>query len=116
MRRQDGAAFFLNSFDLGFSWYVQAVDINSTLITISGDLEGGGMFSSSMSLGRFFATKSIGSSITELRISMDLVSGGYLALDNFNVADSRDLPEPASLALVGAAFAGLGLARRKRSR
>jgi hypothetical protein len=113
MRRQDGAAFLLDSFDLGLSWYVQDVDVNSTLVTISGDLAGGGSFSSSTTLGRSFATQTVGSAITELRISVDLVSGGYLSLDNFNVRDTT-LPEPASLALVGLALAGMGFARRSR--
>ena len=117
MARVGGGAFTIDSFDLGLSWYVNDADIDSTLIYISGDLEGGGTFSSSTKLGRSFETFSVGRSITELRISMDLQAGGYLSLDNFNLRSSNSVPEPASYALAGLALAGLTslrLARRAR--
>jgi hypothetical protein len=48
-------------------------------------------------------------------LRIDLLQGGYAAMDNFRVAasDQRgDVPEPANLALGGAALAALALARR----
>jgi hypothetical protein len=114
LQRVGGGAFTLDSFDLGLSWFVGDADINSTLITISGDLAAGGSFSSSTTANRSFATQILGQTITALRVSMDLQTDGYLSLDNFSVQlPPRVLAAPGSWALVGLALAGLALMRRR---
>jgi len=54
-------------------------------------------------------------------LQIDELQGGYAALDNFVIAasdnpgDVGQVPEPATLALLGIGLAGMGWARRRRS-
>jgi hypothetical protein len=54
-------------------------------------------------------------------LQIDELQGGYAALDNFVIAasdnpgDVGQVPEPASLALLGIGLAGMGWARRRRA-
>lgn len=105
-----GAAFYLDSLDLGLSWYVPDVDVGS-VVTVTYLLAGGGSGSVSATLDRSYSTLVIGQDVLSASISGGR-GFGYISLDNV-VVDTQ-LPEPESAGLALVALLGAGAATRRR--
>ena len=105
-----GAAFFLDRLDIGLSWYVQDVDVGST-VTLTYLLAAGGSGSVTAVLDRSYTTLVIGQQV----LSASITGGrdfGYISLDN--VVVNNQLPEPASAGLALLALVGAGAASLRR--
>ncbi|MFG6412958.1 PEP-CTERM sorting domain-containing protein [Roseateles sp. DC23W] len=104
-----GAAFYLDSLELGLSWYVPDADVGS-LVTVAYVLAAGGNGSVDAALGRSYTTLAVGQDVLSVTISGGR-SFGYVSLDNMVV---NNVPEPESAALALVALLGAGAARRCR--
>lgn len=102
-----GAAFYLDSLELGLSWYVPDADVGS-FVTVAYVLAAGGSGSVDAALGRSYTTLAVGQDVLSVTISGGR-SFGYVSLDNLVV---NNVPEPESAALALVALLGAGAARR----
>lgn len=115
-----GNAFSLTGFD-GAEAHGQASGLWARGIMVTGYLAGGGTVSQSFALDWLQDGPGAGIDFQAFTLSgFDNLSyvtftnnggGSFFSLDNIK---ANDVPEPASLALLGLGLAGLGAARRKR--
>lgn len=105
----DGAAFYLDSLELGLSWYVPDAEVGS-LVTVTYALAAGGTGSVEAALGRSYSRLAVGEQVLSVNVSGSR-SFGYVSLDNMVV---NNVPEPESAALALVALLGAGAARRCR--
>lgn len=106
--RTDGGGFDLNSFEMAISWYSSA---ESTTVDVTAFFAAGGPSTQTLTLLPALQTYDL-NLLDVSRVNVTgLASGdGYWVMDNVNV----DIPEPASLALVGVGLIGVGLLVRRR--
>jgi hypothetical protein len=107
----DGKAFSLSQLDLGLSYYTGTQDT----VLLTGNIAGGGSVSKTLNLTQSFQTFQLtGFDNLNSLVVGQLSHGGYLAYDNINYTQGAQVPEPASLALLGLGFAGIALSRRRK--
>ncbi|MFU2489417.1 PEP-CTERM sorting domain-containing protein [Thauera sp. WH-1] len=101
---------------------VVGIDVGSNGLRIDAydSLVGGSLldfeqiFGSGVGVGEFFTVATTGSLIKRVEIyQVQNVAGDGILLDNFQF-NTAQVPEPASIALLGLGLAGMGFARRKQ--
>lgn len=106
-----GAAFSLNQFDIGLSYYAGT----NENVTVVGNLVGGGSVSQTISLTDAFQTITLTGFNNLTSVIVPSLSFGYIAFDNI-VYNANQVPEPASLAIFGLGLAGLASLRRRKQK
>lgn len=106
--RVGGGSFFLNSLDLGLSFYTQGSTATATLT-----LANGGIISIDFPIDRTFQTVTIGLDVTSVSIIALDARDGYLAMDNVVVGASTIPDGGLSVAMLGMGMSGLAFIRRK---
>jgi len=105
-----GGAFDLNSFDMAISWYETAPTSN---VNVTAHFNGGGTSTQTLSLIGGLQTYNLSlANVVQVDVSALSTGGGYWVMDNINY--NANIPEPASLALLGIGVAGLGAMRRRK--
>lgn len=89
--RTDGGAFFLQTVDMGQSWYSSWTP-RPVYITLT--LPGGETTRTRVNLYQSFSTFSIGMDVTSVTISEVYPNSGFFALDNVNVVTQDTTPSP----------------------
>jgi hypothetical protein len=109
--RTGGGAFNLSSVDLAFGPFTHNGAITDATI-VTGYLKNGDTVSIVLTVDYWFDTYELNwSNLNSVVFSTLINNGEYLAFDNI-VYENNDVPEPATVSLLGTA--GLSLARRRR--
>jgi len=98
-----GGLFSIDALDAGLSWYTT---LTSMVLNVGGE---------SITLNGHYQTFNLSSLQNISSVTFGAApTDGYLAVDNIVWHDGTQLPEPASMALAGAALMAAGAARRRR--
>lgn len=112
-----GADFNFNgAYFTGWAGNNSVVGYTATSLTISGYNNGSliGQLTTTLSANQYDWVTANLNGIDELRFTQNNGNAHWWLMDNFTFNESSQVPEPASLALLGIALAGVGVVRRKR--
>lgn len=114
VRRIDGGAFALDSFDAALGWYERRFLVQ---LPVTYHLADGSDLSGLLNLTRRYRTYTPGVTVTSVDFAIGAVRGGYLSMDNLQIAvpQAAAVPEPATWALFALGGVAVAGAARRRA-